>query len=175
MNHDFRITVGFFFHPKTLRLQSELGDSGILALIRLWEHTATHRWDGVLMEYTPRMIGDVVRWAGNPRRLVNVLVDIGFLDKVDGGYLVHDWPDHNPYCTEVERRIDQARKAARVRWGGDATSNAAINAGSNAGSNAKSICPRPDPPVKPNRKPRGIKGEETAELCDAKRPKAGEV
>ncbi len=175
MNHDFRITVGFFFHPKTLRLQSELGDSGILALIRLWEHTAAHRWGGVLMEYTPRMIGDVVRWADDPRGLVDALVHIGFLDKVDGGYLVHDWPEHNPYCTEVEQRIERARKAAEVRWKGDAASNPRSNAGSNAGRNASRNAPDPSRPVKPTRKPRGIKGEKTADLCDAKRPRAGEA
>ncbi len=112
MNHDFRITVGFFFHPKTIRLQKKLGDSGILALIRLWEHTAAHRWSGVLMEYTPRMIGDVVQWAGDPRDLVDALVHIGFLDEVDGGYLVHGWPEHNTYCTEVEQRIEAVEKAA---------------------------------------------------------------
>lgn len=172
MNHDFRITVGFFFHPKTLRLQSELGDSGILALIRLWEHAAAHRWDGVLMEYTPRMIGGVVGWAGDPRGLVDALVHIGFLDKVDGGYLVHDWLDHNDYCSKVLDRIESARIAGKAS--GTARAQRPVKR-----PVAPSVAIPFEPPTRPdpktNRKPRGIKGEKNAELCDAKRPKAGEA
>ncbi len=168
MNHDFRITVGFPTHPKRLLLQSRLGKVAVLALIDLWEHCATQHWNGVLMKYTPKMIARVTDWDGDPQEFVDTLCEVGFLDAVEDGYLVHDWLDHNEYCSKVHDRIESARIAGKAS--GTARAQRPV-----APSVAIPLEPptRPDP--KTNRKPRSIKGENNAELCDAIRPRAGEA
>ena len=168
MNHDFRITVGFPTHPKRLLLQSRLGKVAVLALIDLWEHCATQQWNGVLMKYTPKMIARVTDWDGDPQEFVDTLCAVGFLDAVEDGYLVHGWLDHNEYCSKVLDRIESARIAGKAS--GTARAQRPVE---------RSVTVPFEPPTRPdpktNRKPRGIKGEENAELCDAKRPKAGEA
>ncbi len=172
MNHDFRITVGFSTHPKRLLLQSRLGKVAVLALIDLWEHCATQQWNGVLMKYTPKIIARVADWDGDPQEFVDTLCEVGFLDAVEDGYLVHGWLDHNEYCSKVLDRIESARIAGKAS--GTARAQRFVERPVEP-SVAVSLEPptRPDP--KTNRKPRGIKGEKNAELCDAKRPLAGEA
>ena len=172
MNHDFRVTVGFSTHPKRLLLQSRLGKAAVLALIDLWEHCATQHWNGVLMNYTPKMIARVTDWDGDPQEFIDTLCAVGFLDPVEDGYLVHDWVEHNEYCSKVLERIESARVAGKAS--GAARAQRPVEPFV-AVPFEPPTRPVPSRPVKPNRKPRGIKGEKTAELCDAKRPLAGEA
>ncbi|MFB3106965.1 MAG: hypothetical protein ACE1ZA_18845, partial [Pseudomonadales bacterium] len=140
----------------------------VLALIDLWEHCATQQWNGMLMNYTPKMIARVTDWDGDPQEFVDTLCEVGFLDAVEDGYLVHDWLDHNDYCSKVLDRIESARIAGKAS--GTARAQRPVK---------RSVAIPFEPPTRPdpktNRKPRGIKGEKNAELCDAKRPKAGEA
>lgn len=145
MNQDFRIKVGFPTHRKTLALQNRLRADGVLALIALWDHAATQHWNGVLAGYTPALLARVSGWPGNPDDFADALLDIAFLDRLEGGgYLVHNWLKHNAYCAQVENRIKKGKKAAETRWN---PSDAQDIAGSNAPCNANGIMPptRPDP------------------------------
>ena len=36
MNSDIRLSIGFLDHPKTVKLQRQLGEAGVLSLLRLW-------------------------------------------------------------------------------------------------------------------------------------------
>lgn len=36
MNNDIRLSVGFFDHPKIIKLERQLGLEGVTALLRLW-------------------------------------------------------------------------------------------------------------------------------------------
>ncbi len=172
MNHDFRITVGFSTHPKRLLLQSRLGKVAVLALIDLWEHCATQHWNGVLMNYTPKMIARVTDWDGDPQEFVETLCEVGFLDAVEDGYLVHDWLDHNEYCSKVLDRIESARIAGKAS--GTARAQRPVER-SVAVSLGTPDPTRPVPSREPNRNPTPSKGEKPAELCDAERPLAGEA
>ena len=49
MNSDIRLSIGFLDHPKTVKLQRQLGDAGILSLLRLWLWTAQNRPSGILI------------------------------------------------------------------------------------------------------------------------------
>jgi hypothetical protein len=49
-------------------------------------------------------------WSGDPQKFVDALVEVGFLDPLDGGlYGLHDWDDHNSYASAVDDRSDKAR------------------------------------------------------------------
>lgn len=69
-----------------------------------------------------------------PLRLVDALIKVGLWDRhPGGGWLIHDYLDHN--ASKAERRA-KARHAANVRWG-----RATVNAPGNAGGNARRIAP----------------------------------
>jgi hypothetical protein len=48
MNTDYRIRVGFFRHLKTKKLEKRLGESGVLALLKLWGYATEFRPEGDL-------------------------------------------------------------------------------------------------------------------------------
>mgnify|MGYP000243346383 CR=1 FL=1 len=48
MNRDIRLSVGFFDHPKIIKLERQLGYEGVIALIRLWLWVAQNRPSGLL-------------------------------------------------------------------------------------------------------------------------------
>ena len=47
MNNDIRLSVEFFDHPKTVKLQRRLGVGAVICLQRLWIWTAQNRSNGV--------------------------------------------------------------------------------------------------------------------------------
>jgi len=49
-------------------------------------------------------------WIGEDGALADVLIDLGFVDAVEGGYVVHDIEDHCPQF--VLKRIRRSRKVA---------------------------------------------------------------
>lgn len=88
-------------HPKTGDLRALLGIStahavGILA--QLWKWTGTYARRGNVGRYTNQAIADGVKdelLGSDPDRLVNALVQSGWLDQHDEHRLViHDWWDH---------------------------------------------------------------------------------
>ena len=48
MNSDIRLSVGFFDHPKIIKLERQLGLEGVTALLRLWLWAAQNRPSGIL-------------------------------------------------------------------------------------------------------------------------------
>ena len=46
MNKDFRLSVSFLEHWKTIILQEELGSDAVLCLLKLWAFTAQNKPDG---------------------------------------------------------------------------------------------------------------------------------
>ena len=145
---DFRVDSAIFSHIKTKRLMRALGADGVMALFRLWAYAAgcKHGADKV---YTDEDVELAVDWAGDPGSLVAVLTDLGWLDAVEDGYLIHDWEEHNQYAATAAERSSQSRNAANTRWkkkrgvaacaGDDARENghdAAAYAGADAASNA---------------------------------------
>lgn len=86
---DFRIDVGFFGHIKTKRLQRRLGLEGVFALQKLWAYAAQHKHDGEKI-YSQEDIALAVDWEGQDS-LADVLAEVGYLDRVDAGYVLHNW------------------------------------------------------------------------------------
>jgi hypothetical protein len=119
MNQDFRVSVSFLNHRKTIALRRQLKEKGIVALLSLWSHTAAHNWSGDLAGYTEEDIAREAGWKGKSAKFVDVLVACGFLEELpEGGYRIHDWADWNDYATKAVERVTKARKAAQIRHHG---------------------------------------------------------
>jgi len=135
-NTDFRTNVGFFDHPKTLRLQKKLGSDGVIHLQRLWAYTAVNKPKGIIDR---DLVEDASRWTGEEGLFLKTLLDLKFLDVVDDSLVaVHDWEEHNHWAFNADERSEEARRRANIRWHNseetreDASSNASSNAVSNA-------------------------------------------
>jgi hypothetical protein len=171
---DIRLATTFWDHWKTLFLQSSLGLEAPVCLQRLWCFAAIYKPDGKLTGMNAKAIELACRWPGNPESLVGHLVDLGFLEVIDGVYVLHDWATHNGYVATANARSEKAKNNANKRWNSrfsgrtpdaknattDASSNASSNASSiarkdassNASSNADGNAPYPSPYPSPSHK-----------------------
>ena len=120
MSADIRISVGFPDHPKTVKLDRRLGFQGIRSLLALWTWAAQNRPDGDLGGANGRStvvrrpldeedIEIAARWPGEPGLFVATLVALGWLDRTERGYLLHEWQQHNPWVAAATDRSDKAR------------------------------------------------------------------
>lgn len=147
MNCDFRVSIGFFDHPKTMLLESMLGLDGVCSLLRLWAFAAQHNPTGIFSNGKRKFIELAIRWKGNSGEFIQALVEIGYLDEINEGYKLHDWEHHNGYAVHAESRSERARNAAEKRWkkNGIAVSDATSSATSSASDNACGFAPSPTP------------------------------
>jgi hypothetical protein len=145
MATDARIAVGLPQHPKTKKLIKRLGQSSAWSLVCLILWAASNRSDGNLSGMSIEDIELAADWSGDDGAFVGALVDVRFLDEQDGGFVLHDWIEHNPWAAGADMRSAKARWNAAKRHHGVAEADrlvpeyAAIrNAASNAASNATS-------------------------------------
>lgn len=117
---DIRLSVHFPDHPKTVKLERRLGFQGVRSLLSLWAWAAQNRPDGDLGGANDRQttvrrpldeedIEIVARWPGEPGAFVATLVTLGWLDRTECGYLLHEWAQHNPWVAAATNRSDKAR------------------------------------------------------------------
>lgn len=119
MNSDIRLETGFRDNIKVDRLEATLGADGVLALLRLWCYVAIHRPTGILPKWTPDDIATAARWRGDPEQLTAALLKLGFLERSqrrNGGYMVHEWSQHQPYAANAPTRLRLSKRAIRSRW-----------------------------------------------------------
>lgn len=115
---DYRVKVGFFDHPKTIRLERALGATAVVSLLRLWDFCAQYRIEGVLSGLDNEDIAAAARWQDDADKFVDVLVRCKLLDRDANGTLtVHDWLENNPYVATKGERVARAKAAAAARWG----------------------------------------------------------
>ena len=93
MNTDIRLSVGFWEHPKTVKLTRRLGLEGVRSLQILWLWAAQNRPDGVLSGMDAEDIEIAAKWDGEATALCDTLEDLGWLDKKEDVYMLHDWDD----------------------------------------------------------------------------------
>lgn len=112
---DFRVSLTFFDHPKTMRLEAVAGEKAVLALLRLWGWASRHRSNGELTGLTSREIATAARWKGKADGLVEVLTTTGWLDR-DGDRLhLHDWSDWQGWVCGSGSRSHAGRVAAMTK------------------------------------------------------------
>lgn len=97
MNSDIRLSVGFFDHPKIIKLERQLGLEGVTALLRLWLWAAQNRPSGILSGMDGEDIEIAARWKGEPTAFNGVATRLKLLDTVGEIFQIHDWQDHNTW------------------------------------------------------------------------------
>lgn len=115
MNTDFRVAVDFFAHHKARKLKRRLGSDGVMALLQLWAYAAKLRTDGDLSGMNTEDIELAADWGGEDGALVSVLVEVGFIDQGDSGYVLHDWLENNAWAAGAESRSDASRLSRMAR------------------------------------------------------------
>lgn len=116
MNKDFRLSVGFISHPKTVKLRRRIGSDGVLSLIALYGFTAQNKPDGRLADMSDEDVAIAAGWDGEPAVFISALMECRFLDDCDGHFAVHDWAMHNGWAANAQARSEQSRSAAEQRW-----------------------------------------------------------
>ncbi len=115
MADDIRISATLPQHPKTIRLERELGAIGCWCLVKLFLWAGENRPNGSLRGLSDEDLEIAVGW-NSKRGLIPVLSKLRFLDGKRGDRCIHDWAAHQPYVTGRPERIAQARAAAEARW-----------------------------------------------------------
>jgi hypothetical protein len=109
MNSDIRISVDFWQHPKTVKLERSLGLEAVKALTILWMWCARNRPDGDLTGLDVEDIEIAADWRGEAGALFKAMLALRWIDEVDGQYRIHDWHEHNSWAAEADERSDVAR------------------------------------------------------------------
>lgn len=113
-----RVDVLFPDHPKT----DELSDKAFRTLFEIWCWCGLNRTDGFVRESKWKTFG--TKTARDQLLRVPPGFKHGFVEKVDGGYQMHDYVGPNGHQrTKAEidelskRRAESGRKGASSRWG----------------------------------------------------------
>jgi hypothetical protein len=115
--NDIRLMIGFLEHPKTVRLRTKIGPSGVLALIRLWCWAALNKPKGILA-FCAEDVELIAGWDGKPGEFVAACIAVRFLDRgAENEFILHDWADHQPWVFGSTERSEHARQAAYARHG----------------------------------------------------------
>jgi hypothetical protein len=109
MNSDIRLSIEFWDHPKTIKLERRLGLEGIRSLQILWLWCRANKPKGVLTGMDAEDIEIAAKWNGEPGRFVNEALTVRWLDVNGNIYELHDWQDHNPWSCDSESRSNKAR------------------------------------------------------------------
>lgn len=114
---DFRVDTDYRRHPKIVKLESQYGADGVLALLELWAFAGRYRPKGILTKMNPQDIAIAAKWrGGDPTQFVTFLVDVRLLDKRGRGqYSIHDWKEHNGYLFYKPERRKKALTAAKQK------------------------------------------------------------
>lgn len=91
-----KLDPGFLNHWKTERLIDQLGDAGVVAVLRLWGNAQIRRqWSGLAL--TPRRLAMETKWKADANHLWEVLTDPDspWLDREEGGtWAIHGFDEH---------------------------------------------------------------------------------
>ena len=121
MNKDIRLSVSFFHHPKTIKLQSLLGSEGVLSLLRLWCYAGNWKPSGDLSGMNDEEIECAALFVGSPGLFVKTMLETRFMDE---NRTLHDWEEHNPYAFHATIRSIKARISAHLKHGDTKSANA---------------------------------------------------
>lgn len=113
---DIRIDCGFFSHIKTTKLEKRVGMAGVCNLIRLWTFAGQWRTKGKLTRMTVEDIEIAAGWQELDGRFVKACQEVGFIEKSDDGYELHDWEKWQGFVYFTEERSEHGRKGSEGRW-----------------------------------------------------------
>lgn len=145
MSTDARISVGLPAHPKTKKLIKRHGREAAWNLVCLFLWTASNRPDGSLQGLSSEDIELAADWCGEDGAFVQALLDVRFLDGVEGDFVLHDWAEHNPWAAGSDMRSAKAKWNAAKRHHGVAEADrlvpeyAAIRSASSSASSSAEV------------------------------------
>lgn len=111
-------------HPKTKKLARLLDvklPTAVGYLHFIWWWALNYAQDGSLDRYEAADIADAAVYDGDPQRLLDALINSGYIDKTDEGLVLHDWDEYAGKLLEKRAR-DRERKhtaTAEARRTGD--------------------------------------------------------
>lgn len=115
VNTSINIALGFFNHPKTKRLLSAVGRSGVLGLLQLWEYAGEyHSRDGKLKGYSGDEVENLAGWDGEKGKLLDGLEKTGWIQRdKEQNWCISNWKEHQGHIWSLKER---GKKMARARW-----------------------------------------------------------
>ena len=109
---DLNLDPHYFEHRKAARLRALLGPYSDVLPIRLWAYAARqHPYSGSLSGYSMIEIEHVIAWRGPREKACKALIECGFIDRVENGFQVHDWTEHEGHLKEFHEREEKAGAA----------------------------------------------------------------
>ena len=114
-SEDIRLSVTFFQHRKTKKLELKRGADGVLALLSLWTRVAVEKPCGTLTGWDSTDIALEANYKGDADKFVECLIAVGFLDLKDGTYSLHNWGLRQNWVAKTEERADKARFSVLAR------------------------------------------------------------
>lgn len=173
-----RINVdsSYFNHPKTRRLKVYIDCHAEIYPIKLWAFCAEYfPKDGCLHGYSGNEIEGILDYIGPSGNLIRALETVGFIEKIENDYVVHDWKEHAGFVwnymqagrkggkkSGLSRRKNKSKQplkrnaksleakcqiASTMEWNGMEWNKDSIEAPKNGASNPPSSEPKPLTPL----------------------------
>jgi len=109
MNTDIRLSVDFWDHPKTVKLERRLGLEAVKSLQILWLWAAVNRPDGVLSGMDTEDVEIAAKWAGDDGVFAAALLALRWMSEEAGTYVLYAWKERNAWAAQSDNRSDKAR------------------------------------------------------------------
>ncbi len=119
----FRVDSSIGNHPKTGDLEVALGDPNALAyVIRLFCWAQQYATSGRIKYSRADQIESAMHWKGERGKLIEALLQVGWLDDdSEGHFVAHDWDEKQAALIEKsERDAKRLKKTRTPRRAGDA-------------------------------------------------------
>ena len=93
MNTDIRLSVNFFNHIKTLKLERQCGKEGVLCLLKLWVWAAVNRPSGDLSGYSLDDLELFSGWKGESGCFGEALQELRWIEGKRNSFRLHGWEE----------------------------------------------------------------------------------
>jgi hypothetical protein len=116
-----KMTTGLSTHPKVVRISSDLKADRLKivgGLHAVWSTFDQHSTEGMLENYTPKLLDSIIGWKG----FAGALISVGWLIEVDKSLMLKDFEDHNGKSAK-ERSQNAKRMNSTRACGKSADSN----------------------------------------------------
>jgi hypothetical protein len=107
-----KMTTNLSTHPKVVRISSDLNADRLKivgGLHAVWSTFDQHSADGMLENYTPKLLDSIVGWKG----FAGALISVGWLIEVDNSLMLKDFEDHNG--KSAKERSQNAKRMSNTR------------------------------------------------------------
>ena len=79
--------------------------------------------DGLLRGYSDKALEDVMGWRGEKGACIKAMIEIGFLDVTENGFVVHDWKEHAAHIIAYQLKAKKMNAARLKRVAGENVDN----------------------------------------------------